>query len=505
MEKKPKDIRNSTFNNMLQNIARLDLVDRVGMNINDPSTLFNSLKSDIDITLSSEVTSLYEKQWLNFNFQSDYISKMAILQPCECDAKGFARNVRFSDYQRVIDFMEDNHVPFTSDSYEFVFIENASFPEFSEDKTRQLNKEMWRFSGETLHPANHYGMSLSKGNIIVFMKDVVTFDAFFVDTFGFKQLPDNFLTNECRDKIRLGLDVKEEYDSYHAIYKASKTLELNTLHEAIKDNQRFQMLEEYYTPIFDFKEELAQTKNPFVTSKIEQESATEKKHLLVDIDGTLAEFKPVDTLETLYEPGYFYNLKPVDNVIEAVKIIIKERPDVEVSVLSSVLSDSPYAIDEKNAWVDKHLPEVDRNHRYYPPCGTDKKDAIPGEVGKNHFLLDDYTKNLKSWEPPAIGIKLLNGINHTNETWQNNRISAAKSPEELANSILTVIDGGAIADLKYNQTSNLHKDTEPKKTDMKLSGSAGAVSIKRNASDRLCEKKGMSTPTSPSRPKGIDL
>ena len=46
----------------------------------------------------------------------------------------------------------------------------------------------------------------------------------------------------------------------------------------------------------------------------------------VDLDGTAAIFKPVDTLETLYEKGYFYNLEPNQNVVDAIKILKKEHP-----------------------------------------------------------------------------------------------------------------------------------------------------------------------------------
>ena len=36
-----------------------------------------------------------------------------------------------------------------------------------------------------------------------------------------------------------------------------------------------------------------------------------KNRLFVDMDGTLAVFKTVDTMETLYEKGYFKNLQIV--------------------------------------------------------------------------------------------------------------------------------------------------------------------------------------------------
>lgn len=170
------------------------------------------------------------------------------------------------------------------------------------------------------------------------------------------------------------------------------------------------------------------------------------KRLFFDIDGTLAVFQPVRTLETLYEKGYFYNLKPIWNVLEAVKIIVKEHPEIKVGILSSVLSDSRYALEEKEAWLDKYLPEV--QERYYPRCGEDKKSAIPGGVTDKDYLFDDYTKNLMSWEPPAKGIKVLNGINHTNESWKGNRVSAFRNPRILADCILAVMEGETIKDLK---------------------------------------------------------
>lgn len=164
--------------------------------------------------------------------------------------------------------------------------------------------------------------------------------------------------------------------------------------------------------------------------------------LFLDLDGTAAEFKQVDTLETLYEKGYFLNLKPNQGVLDAVHSIIASRPDIQVYVLSSVLSDSKYALEEKNAWIDRYLPEIDAEHRIFPPCGEDKKEFIPQGVRSTDFLLDDYTHNLTLWEPPARGIKLLNGINHTNGTWKSDALRFDKSPEQLAKDILQIMDGG---------------------------------------------------------------
>lgn len=170
-----------------------------------------------------------------------------------------------------------------------------------------------------------------------------------------------------------------------------------------------------------------------------EEEYSDKDRLFVDMDGTIVVFREVDTLETLYEKDYFYNLEPNENVLEAVRLIIKEHPEVDVFIMSSVLSDSKYALDEKNAWLDKYLPEIDKKHRIFPPCGKNKLDYIPGGIRPMDSLLDDYTHNLTLWEPPARGIKLLNGINHTNGTWTGNMIRYDNSPEQIAQSIIDIM------------------------------------------------------------------
>lgn len=167
---------------------------------------------------------------------------------------------------------------------------------------------------------------------------------------------------------------------------------------------------------------------------------TDKQRLFVDMDGTLAEFKTVDTLETLYEKDYFINLKPNENVLGAIKQLIADN-DFDVYILSAYLTDSRYALEEKNAWLDKYLPELPQEKRLFVPCGTDKSVAVPGLIRPDDYLLDDYTKNLSEWEPPARGIKLINGINHTNGTWQGDKIQFTHAPEELSSIISDVMKG----------------------------------------------------------------
>lgn len=166
-----------------------------------------------------------------------------------------------------------------------------------------------------------------------------------------------------------------------------------------------------------------------------------EQRLFVDMDGTLAVFTPVDELETLYQKGYFLNLKPQDKVVEAVRYIIKNHPEIGVYSLSAYLADSQYALSEKNEWLDNNLPEIDEAHRIFCPCGSDKKEYVPGGVREGDHLLDDYTKNLNEWEPAGKGIKLLNPINHTRGSWQGDRIRYDRSPESLANGIVDIMQG----------------------------------------------------------------
>jgi len=181
------------------------------------------------------------------------------------------------------------------------------------------------------------------------------------------------------------------------------------------------------------------------------------------MDGTLAEFKNVETLEILYEKDYFFNLKPQINVVEAVKDIIK-KGEVEVFILSAVLSDSKYALDEKNKWLDKFIPEIDKEHRIFPPCGADKKDYLPNGIRKDDYLLDDYTHNLILWSPPAEGIKLLNDINHTRGTWQGNCINYNKSSEELSNNIYNIMISEILIRDKKSSYRNTQKMSDERKS-----------------------------------------
>ncbi len=209
----------------------------------------------------------------------------------------------------------------------------------------------------------------------------------------------------------------------------------------------------------------------FDPARIQPQEAAPRR-LFVDMDGTLAVFNKAASPEELLREGYFRDLQPMQNVVDSIREIIQKHPEIEVNILSAVLPDSPYAVAEKNAWLDEHLPEVDSAHRFFPLCGTDKASAIPGGIRENDYLLDDYTHNLNQWWPPEHAIKLLNGINDTRGSWQHSRVDAASAPDKIAADIAAVIGGEELnakittkQDLSAAQprerTEKVHSDAAP--------------------------------------------
>lgn len=185
----------------------------------------------------------------------------------------------------------------------------------------------------------------------------------------------------------------------------------------------------------------------------------QKQRLFVDMDGTLAVFTPVNELEQLYEPGYFLDLAPQRNVVSAIKHILMHHPEIEINILSAYLSDSKYALQEKNEWLDRYLPEVTLDHRIFVQCGADKKSAIEDGIRSNDFLLDDYTNNLNAWQPPARGIKLLNAINHTRGSWTHDRIRYDRAPMDLADLIVAIMQNKQhVLDARVPRPHPFHAD-----------------------------------------------
>lgn len=164
----------------------------------------------------------------------------------------------------------------------------------------------------------------------------------------------------------------------------------------------------------------------------------QKHRIFFDMDGTLAVFRKLSTFETLLEPGYFENLSPIQNVVNAAKELI-QRDDVEVFILSSYLTESSTALTEKNVWLNKHLPEIDEMHRIFVPCGDSKADYVPDQQ-PDDVLIDDYYVNLQAWH--GVAVKLYNGINGTSgRVWNGAYTNYQSAPSDIMDNIIQAVSG----------------------------------------------------------------
>lgn len=147
--------------------------------------------------------------------------------------------------------------------------------------------------------------------------------------------------------------------------------------------------------------------------------------LFVDMDGTLAVWRSETPFEKLFEQGYYRNLPPQQEVVDAVKLM--QSFGVEVFALSAFLPDSQYAWREKHEWLDQHAPFIPRENRLLCPQNIPKSEYASrtlAPIDKSCILLDDYSKNLHEWEAAGgTGVKLMNGLNGNNGTWMGPAVS----------------------------------------------------------------------------------
>lgn len=124
------------------------------------------------------------------------------------------------------------------------------------------------------------------------------------------------------------------------------------------------------------------------------EIATKKKKdpvcIYVDMDGTLAEFRSVTNVIEFFEKDFFKNLKPQKNIVSAIKKLLKEEKErnIRIYTLSSIIKGHKTARAEKNAWLDKYLPELPKSRRKYVMVGENKADMLKDP--KRSILIDDF-------------------------------------------------------------------------------------------------------------------
>lgn len=139
-----------------------------------------------------------------------------------------------------------------------------------------------------------------------------------------------------------------------------------------------------------------------------------------DMDGTLCEWKPVRDFSVLYQPGYFLNLKPQENVVNLLLSLLDRG--YSISILSAILGTQQEA--EKRIWLGRvfgdRRPEI---KTIFVPNGANKGKYV--SVSPETILLDDYSLNLLKWrEAGGAAIKVLNGINGAGNKWSGARLNA---------------------------------------------------------------------------------
>lgn len=149
-----------------------------------------------------------------------------------------------------------------------------------------------------------------------------------------------------------------------------------------------------------------------------------------DMDGVLAEYKYVP-YEDMLKEGYFYNLAPQKEAIEAMETFAAD-PNLEVHTLSAVIEECEYALKDKQRWLEDHVPFLQKIHVNYLPCGKDKTEAVPGGIRPTDILIDDYNFNLNQWREKAVAIKYLNGVNDRRGTWKGLRAGGVNQTIEEA-------------------------------------------------------------------------
>ncbi len=149
----------------------------------------------------------------------------------------------------------------------------------------------------------------------------------------------------------------------------------------------------------------------------------------IDMDGTIAEWESEATWDEICKPGFFLRRKPMIEMIGAVKELIQNGHCVKI--LSAVMNDGCVA--DKRLWLDEYLPEIADCDRIFVAYGSTKSNSI-AEPKQTDVLIDDYTINLLDWH--GLGIKVLNGINHTNHTWQGASVKSNLSAHLIYEEIL---------------------------------------------------------------------
>lgn len=186
-----------------------------------------------------------------------------------------------------------------------------------------------------------------------------------------------------------------------------------------------------------------------------------KKYLFIDMDGTIARFyERADCLERQFEPQFFRNLKPYDNVLSGLFAFYNHNrhypytplnhphSPLEAFILSAVHSnDRDRVVAEKKAWIHEQFFTLPKENTIFTNVGENKAEFVMDMLGrklnKNDFLIDDYNRHLRDWKAAGgTAIKLVNEINDVGTNgplWDGLRIRYDFSGERIEEEMKQIV------------------------------------------------------------------
>ena len=181
----------------------------------------------------------------------------------------------------------------------------------------------------------------------------------------------------------------------------------------------------------------------------------DKIRIFVDMDGTLARFHDENLyLERMFEKGFFRDLKPFENAVSAIKELVKDNTS-EIFILSATVNSC--SLEEKQEWLDRYLPEIDKEHRIFTSLNVPKSEAIGHRLTDKDILIDDYNKNLLEWQKAGgTSVKAKNNINHKGlhgELWKGDLIDITDTAERIVEHMTKIIVSRekGIEENRYNE------------------------------------------------------
>ena len=172
----------------------------------------------------------------------------------------------------------------------------------------------------------------------------------------------------------------------------------------LQNNDRDEAWNAEFWNNFDKKDRI--TDNSYTPERV-------RYRVLFDMDGVLARFLKGKTMEEVFSKGYFRNLEPLHNMTEAVGILVADG-NVDVGILSKT---SYQGMAEKYVWLLENIPQIDSDSIYFVPLESEKSIFIPNFDPEYDFLIDDYQKNLDSFEGQKM--KCVNDINSPTDKYPN--------------------------------------------------------------------------------------